>query len=118
MFQRCIVPICRRAGGNQAITGDASNGRQDYLSYLLSLMRSQENEHADSLPKVEITSLRHVTFILDAFIYYLRGTQNIENCSFGDDEEEYNDDVKRTFYQVTASTSKKSNGKDDLGEYR
>ena len=118
MLQRGIVFTFRRTGGSQAITGDASNGRQDYLSYLLSLMRSQENEHADSLPKVEITSLRHVAFILDAFIYYLRGTQDIENCSFADDEEENNDDMKRTFYQVTPSTSKKGNGKDDLGEYR
>ena len=47
-------------------------------------MRSHENEHGDALPKVEITSLRHVAYVLDAFIYYLRSSQypdaTTENC--------------------------------------
>lgn len=42
-------------------------------------MRSHDNEHGDSLPKVEITSLRHVAYILDAFIYYLRSNQMTES---------------------------------------
>ena len=35
-------------------------------------MRSSDNEHGDSLPKLEVTSLQHVAYILDAFVYYLR----------------------------------------------
>jgi len=68
----------KRAGASAAVVGETSNGRQDYLTYLLSLMRSQDGEHGDSLPTVEITSLRHVAFVLDAFIYYLRATQEME----------------------------------------
>lgn len=46
--------------------------RQDFLGYVLSLIRGSENEHADCLPKVDVTALRHVAFALDALIYYLR----------------------------------------------
>lgn len=35
-------------------------------------MRGSDNEHGDSLPKLEVTSLQHVAYILDAFVYYLR----------------------------------------------
>ena len=35
-------------------------------------MRGSDSEHGDSLPKLEMTSLRHVAYILDAFVYYLR----------------------------------------------
>ena len=41
-------------------------------------MRGHENEHADSLPKLEITSLKHVAYLLDAFVYYLRSKSNIK----------------------------------------
>ena len=62
--------ILRRSGnGNE--TSDSSL-RHDFLTYLLSLMRGSDNEHGDSLPKLEVTSLQHVAYILDAFVYYLR----------------------------------------------
>ena len=38
-------------------------------------MRSHHDEHADALPKLEITSLRHVAYILDSFIYFVRSKQ-------------------------------------------
>ncbi|XP_066917257.1 E3 ubiquitin-protein ligase UBR5-like isoform X2 [Clytia hemisphaerica] len=54
---------------------DSPNARHEYLSYILSLMRSHHDEHADALPKLEITSLRHVAYILDSFIYFVRSKQ-------------------------------------------
>ena len=39
-------------------------------------MRSHHNEHGDSLPKVEITALQHLAYVLDAFIYYLRSSKD------------------------------------------
>ena len=44
-------------------------------------MRSHHNEHGDALPKLEITAMRHVAFILDAFIYYVRSKQQSSNSS-------------------------------------
>ena len=38
-------------------------------------MRSHHDEHADALPKVDITSLRHVAYIMDSFIYYIRSRE-------------------------------------------
>ena len=64
------LPPCRRAGNG--VEASESSLRQDFLTYLLSLTRGSEDEHGDSLPKLEMTSLRHVAYILDAFVYYLR----------------------------------------------
>ncbi|XP_048590266.1 E3 ubiquitin-protein ligase UBR5-like isoform X2 [Nematostella vectensis] len=47
-------------------------GRQDFLQYVLSLLRGQCNEHGDTLPKLDVSALRHVAYVLDALIYYLR----------------------------------------------
>ena len=41
-------------------------------------MRGSDNEHGDSLPKLEVTSLQHVAYILDAFVYYLRSKMKSE----------------------------------------
>ena len=35
-------------------------------------MRSHSNEHADSLPVLDISALKHVAYVLDALIYYMR----------------------------------------------
>ncbi|XP_065677761.1 E3 ubiquitin-protein ligase UBR5 isoform X1 [Hydra vulgaris] len=62
----------KKKSSTNPLTDTSSSTRQDFLSYLLSLMRSHHNEHGDSLPKVEITALQHLAYVLDAFIYYLR----------------------------------------------
>lgn len=35
-------------------------------------MRSHSNEHSDSLPVLDISALKHVAYVLDALIYYMR----------------------------------------------
>jgi len=55
-----------------ASTVDGHSARRDFLSYALSLMRSHNDEHADNLPTLDITSLKHVAYVLDALIYYMR----------------------------------------------
>ncbi len=85
-------PFCvlrRGMNGNEA---SDSSLRHDFLTYLLSLMRGSDNEHGDSLPKLEMTSLKHVAYILDAFVYYLRSKIKTEV-----DETEA-DGEKRTSY--------------------
>jgi len=51
-------------------------GRQDFLVYVLSLLRGHSNEHGDSLPKLDVSSLRHVAYVLDALVYYIRNNPN------------------------------------------
>lgn len=46
--------------------------RREFLSYCLSLMRSHNAEHADSLPVLDVSALKHVAYVLDALIYYIR----------------------------------------------
>ncbi len=41
-------------------------------------MRGSDNEHGDSLPTLEMSSLRHVAYVLDAFVYYLRSKNKKE----------------------------------------
>ncbi|KAL3890879.1 hypothetical protein ACJMK2_003152 [Sinanodonta woodiana] len=54
------------------LSSDGSNARRDFLNYALSLMRAHNDEHSDSLPILDISSLRHVAYVFDALIYYMR----------------------------------------------
>lgn len=48
------------------------SARRDFLSYALSLMRAHNNEHFDSLPVMDVSSLKHVAYVFDALIYFMR----------------------------------------------
>lgn len=54
------------------VTVSASEPRREFLSYCLSLMRSHSSEHSDSLPVLDISALKHIAYVLDALIYYMR----------------------------------------------
>ena len=94
----------RGAASSSTNISDSTNTRQDYLSYILSLMRSHDNEHGDSLPKVEITSLRHVAYVLDVFIYYLRSNQTTDGA------------VNSVRSDISESTKSKQRKKDELSK--
>ena len=51
---------------------DGNSARRDFLNYALSLMRSHNEEHSDTLPVIDISALKHVAYVLDALIYYIR----------------------------------------------
>ncbi|KAI1289573.1 E3 ubiquitin-protein ligase UBR5 [Halotydeus destructor] len=51
---------------------DTNAARRDFLSYMMSLMRTHNNEHYDSLPVLDVASLKHVAYVFDALIYYVR----------------------------------------------
>uniref|UniRef100_A0A1B6DHC7 HECT-type E3 ubiquitin transferase n=1 Tax=Clastoptera arizonana TaxID=38151 RepID=A0A1B6DHC7_9HEMI len=51
---------------------DPNSARREFLSYCLSLMRAHNSEHADSLPVLDVSALRHVAYVFDALIYYMR----------------------------------------------
>lgn len=64
-------------------------------------MRAHSNEHTDCLPVIDISSLRHVAYVFDALIYYMRsGTDTdtdvlrdgISVISWQDHDENENDD--------------------------
>ena len=46
--------------------------RREFLSYCLSLMRSHNAEHLDSLPVLDVSALKHIAYVFDALIYYMR----------------------------------------------
>ncbi|XP_019763425.1 E3 ubiquitin-protein ligase UBR5 isoform X4 [Dendroctonus ponderosae] len=54
---------------------DVSDGhaaRREFLSYCLSLMRAHNSEHLDSLPILDVSALKHVAYVFDALIYFMR----------------------------------------------
>lgn len=56
---------------------DANAARREFLSYCLSLMRAHNGEHLDSLPILDVSALKHVAYVFDALIYYMRsGSSN------------------------------------------
>lgn len=71
---------------------DGQNARREFLTYCLSLMRSHNSEHRDSLPVLDVTALKHVAYVLDALIYYMRGgAENEADRNVGDPSNIWND---------------------------
>ncbi|KAJ8980295.1 hypothetical protein NQ317_005215 [Molorchus minor] len=59
-------------------SGDAHAARREFLSYCLSLMRAHNSEHLDSLPILDVSALKHVAYVFDALIYFMRsGTSDV-----------------------------------------
>lgn len=83
-------------------TVDSSSSRRDFLTYCLSLMRAHNSEHRDSLPVLDVTALRHVAFVLDAIIFYMRSSNETEcdrndTNAWDDQDDNENDDVDDEF---------------------
>lgn len=57
---------------------DGNLARREFLSYCLSLMRAHNGEHLDSLPILDVSALKHVAYVFDALIYYMRSGTNTE----------------------------------------
>ncbi|KAK7870183.1 hypothetical protein R5R35_012737 [Gryllus longicercus] len=56
---------------------DPHSARREFLSYCLSLMRAHNAEHLDSLPILDVSALKHIAYVFDALIYYMRsGTES------------------------------------------
>ena len=52
---------------------DGSDGRTSRLPhYLLSLLRGHHGEHGDTHPVLDLACCRHVVFLLDACLYYIK----------------------------------------------
>lgn len=62
----------RRTRFGTLTASDGNSARRDFLNYALSLMRAHNDEHSDSLPVIDISALRHVAYVFDALIYFLR----------------------------------------------
>lgn len=66
---------------NLIIFPDVHSSRRELLSYCLSLMRSHNSEHLDSLPVLDVSALKHIAYVLDALIYYMRSGMNHDSYS-------------------------------------
>lgn len=76
----------------EAVDGTAA--RRDFLSYMISLIRGHGNEHHDSLPILDVSSLRHVAYVFDAYIYYLRSlNRNKDSPKLSVEESNDEDDL-------------------------
>ena len=59
-----------RSGSGSA--GDQLANRREFLNYALSLMRAHNAEHSDSLPVLDVAAMKHIAYVFDALIYYMR----------------------------------------------
>lgn len=66
------VSVYRRASTLPAARQGAASARSDFLSYALSLMRAHGHEHADVLPVLDVCSLKHVAYVFQALIYWIK----------------------------------------------
>lgn len=50
--------------------------RREFLTYSLSLMRAHNAEHLDSLPVIDVSSFKHIAYVFDSLIYFLRSAND------------------------------------------
>lgn len=105
------------AGGSSSLgigvlNTDNQSARREFLTYCLSLMRAHNSEHRDSLPVLDVTALKHIAYVLDAIIYYMRsGTDselerndsNMWNDQDENENEDNDDDFTSTIGMETDS---------------
>lgn len=65
-------------------------------------MRAHNSEHRDSLPVLDVTALRHVAYVLDAVIFYMRASNELDcdrndSNAWDDPDDNENDDVDDEF---------------------
>lgn len=65
-------------------------------------MRAHNSEHRDSLPVLDVTALRHVAYVLDAVIFYMRASNELDcdrndSNAWDEQEDNENDDVDDEF---------------------
>ncbi|CAG5105861.1 Oidioi.mRNA.OKI2018_I69.chr1.g2520.t1.cds [Oikopleura dioica] len=51
----------------------------EFMTYALSLMRQQNSEHSDVMPSIDVGALRHVAYVLDAFISLLKSERALSS---------------------------------------
>lgn len=71
-----------RGNGAGVEVADPLTGRREFLNYCLSLMRAHNGEHSDTLPVIDVSSLKHIAYVFDALIYYMRSGH--ETNPYGD----------------------------------
>ena len=52
--------------------GGGVSSQRRFMEYVLTLMRAQNFESGDVLPTIDVTTMQHVAYVLDAFVYFLR----------------------------------------------
>uniref|UniRef100_A0A8C1LJ30 E3 ubiquitin-protein ligase UBR5 n=1 Tax=Cyprinus carpio TaxID=7962 RepID=A0A8C1LJ30_CYPCA len=62
----------RRAATLMTARQGMMSARGDFLNYALSLMRSHNDEHSDVLPVLDVCSLKHVAYVFQALIYWIK----------------------------------------------
>lgn len=86
-----LHPLHHPAGASAINVGgisDAQPSRREFLTYCLSLMRAHSSEHRDSLPVLDVTSLRHIAYVLDAIIFYMRSASEQDYNGVGSTDKE------------------------------
>lgn len=66
------IQICFCLALSFVIGVDGHAARREFLSYALSLMRAHNSEHLDSLPIMDVSALKHIAYVFDALIYYMK----------------------------------------------
>lgn len=91
------------AAAHASSVTDPTANRRDFLNYALSLMRGHNSEHSDSLPVIDVSAMKHIAYVFDALIYFLRnGSQNVTEESAVESRASSADDA---FVQVKLHSS-------------
>lgn len=99
---------------------DGQNARREFLTYCLSLMRAHNSEHRDSLPVLDVTALKHIAYVLDAVLYYMRAgsesdSERTDPNIWNDPDENENEDNEDEFTNPIGMETDSVDDSDILG---
>ncbi|XP_055677415.1 E3 ubiquitin-protein ligase hyd isoform X5 [Lutzomyia longipalpis] len=101
--------------GVSGLGNDSQPSRREFLTYCLSLMRAHSSEHRDSLPVLDITALRHIAYVLDAIIFYMRSAteHDLERNDSGGWNDQDENDNEETEDELSSSLGVETDSVDD-----
>ncbi|CAG0918967.1 unnamed protein product [Notodromas monacha] len=71
-FARALRRVYRFGGSSEQVSS-----RRDFVNYMLSLTRAHSDEHLDALPNIDVASLKHVAYVFDALLYFMRSSVDV-----------------------------------------
>jgi len=83
-------------------------------------MRAHNAEHLDSLPVLDVSALKHIAYVFDALIYYMRSgieTPTPDPDLLGDTVEPWNDQVSIIYSRPDEFIASKTMRTDDVENY-
>ena len=76
-YRLSIELLCLPVTGHSESANEILESRKEFLSYALSLLRTDHQEHGGVLPSLDLSALEHLAWALDALYFLLKVCRSV-----------------------------------------